>query len=384
MSAIEIPQDILTEILLRLPVKSLVRFRSVSGSWNSLITSQRFVTLHLKRSVESGNSFILHRNCLMSFSGKHHWHNSNTVYSDDVESLTKGHAVDFPMDKKYCNYRDVGACNGLICFSHHSAVDSTNSPEHIVLWNPSIRTCFLVPSWRLSSEWENYICTFGFGFDSYSNQFKVVKLSYSALQILHCSSAPKVEIFVLGTNEWRTVNTYVPFVIQKHSSRVYIHGAVHWIGQRSSDQARVIVVFDVHEEVFREFEIPSGIVQRGAELALRVYRDSLCLSKILSGDLSIWVMKEYGVKESWTKKLSIHNIDSRGFNLLLGFRKCGRMLFVKDFKNLVSYDPEEENCTVIDHIQWWPPVVGFLAAFHLVESLVLLDGADGHEVQTES
>ena len=43
----ELPEDVLGDILVRLPVKSLVRLRCVSNSWLSLITHHTFVRLHL-------------------------------------------------------------------------------------------------------------------------------------------------------------------------------------------------------------------------------------------------------------------------------------------------------------------------------------------------
>ena len=49
MATSNFPQDIVEEILLRLPVKSLVRFTLVSTSWGSLISSSPFVKLHFQR-----------------------------------------------------------------------------------------------------------------------------------------------------------------------------------------------------------------------------------------------------------------------------------------------------------------------------------------------
>ncbi|GAB2234740.1 hypothetical protein Droror1_Dr00004005 [Drosera rotundifolia] len=43
------PETLLTLILLRSPVRSLVRFRSVCKTWDSLITSQSFISDHTAR-----------------------------------------------------------------------------------------------------------------------------------------------------------------------------------------------------------------------------------------------------------------------------------------------------------------------------------------------
>ncbi|KAK7848737.1 f-box protein cpr1 [Quercus suber] len=53
--------ELITKILSRLPVKSLVRFLSVSKQWYSLINDPDFVNLHLKHSIETNKdqAFIL-------------------------------------------------------------------------------------------------------------------------------------------------------------------------------------------------------------------------------------------------------------------------------------------------------------------------------------
>ena len=63
---VEMISDILILILLRLPVKSLLRFKCVSKFWYSLITSDRFVKMHLIHThTQIYNPVVLHR-CLYS------------------------------------------------------------------------------------------------------------------------------------------------------------------------------------------------------------------------------------------------------------------------------------------------------------------------------
>ncbi|WJX29714.1 hypothetical protein P8452_18323 [Trifolium repens] len=70
--AADIPSDLFPEILSRLPVEPLLRFRSISKSLKSIIDSHNFTNLHLKNS----NNFYLILN-----------HNSD-LYQLDFPNLT--------------------------------------------------------------------------------------------------------------------------------------------------------------------------------------------------------------------------------------------------------------------------------------------------------
>ncbi|KAF5177608.1 hypothetical protein FRX31_032809 [Thalictrum thalictroides] len=48
-----LPYEIMFDILLRLPVKSLGRFRCVSKSWQTLVANPYFANMHLNRSKEN-------------------------------------------------------------------------------------------------------------------------------------------------------------------------------------------------------------------------------------------------------------------------------------------------------------------------------------------
>jgi hypothetical protein len=45
------PDELMSEILVRLPVKSLLPFKSVCKTWHSTISSRSFISTHLQRSM---------------------------------------------------------------------------------------------------------------------------------------------------------------------------------------------------------------------------------------------------------------------------------------------------------------------------------------------
>ncbi|KAG5544934.1 hypothetical protein RHGRI_017407 [Rhododendron griersonianum] len=107
-----------------------------------------------------------------------------------------------------------------------------------------------------------------------------------------------------------------------------------------------------------------------------------CLSVLVydkraySKQCTVWVMKEYGVAESWSKQYEI-DLDGR-LVLVLGLRKNGEMLLVMG-KELVSYNPESEGIKKLG-------VSGCKDSFWFgdyTESLVLLGGADSVNGEAE-
>lgn len=61
MAGREIPQDLVVEILKRLPVKSLMRFKSTSKGWLALIKSPNFIKSHFRFSSDRLLTLIRYR-----------------------------------------------------------------------------------------------------------------------------------------------------------------------------------------------------------------------------------------------------------------------------------------------------------------------------------
>jgi len=124
-------EDMLMEILLRLPVRSLLKFSCVSKYFQSLICNPNFVKLHLQSSPKNTN-FVLCSNRAQ---------NSSFVFPSHIscfeDPLSFFSADDMPKPQRH-NYHVLGSCNGLVCLLKWN--DDGSNIFH--LWNPTTRKLF--------------------------------------------------------------------------------------------------------------------------------------------------------------------------------------------------------------------------------------------------
>lgn len=57
----KLPEDVASHIILRLAIKSLMRYKCISKIWYSLLQSLYFINLHVKNPSTTKNDFILFR-----------------------------------------------------------------------------------------------------------------------------------------------------------------------------------------------------------------------------------------------------------------------------------------------------------------------------------
>ena len=98
----------------------------------------------------------------------------------------------------------IGYANGLFCLYEQDCY---------VLWNPSIRKCFTLPKSSLILIRGQHCCCFAFGFDSLSNDYKVVTIDFQHTdQNDQSEGKPALaEVYSLKEGSWRITTTGVPF-----------------------------------------------------------------------------------------------------------------------------------------------------------------------------
>ena len=214
------PEQIISEILLRLSVKSLIRFRGVCKSWKSLITSLAFIDSHLSRqSIRNPHDtpliFMYTEDLYKLF------HDVNEAFQECTE-------LAFPMkSRRRLEYHRplIGFENGLICLRKD---DDCFEGRQFILWNPSIRKVVNLPkpkhnirdfvdSFRMVPKLP-YSFAVGFGFDPRTNDYMVVRIAFPSKRLFLMYEEDEdvldefrnykilVEVYSLSTGSWRIIS----------------------------------------------------------------------------------------------------------------------------------------------------------------------------------
>jgi F-box interacting protein len=356
-----LPYDVVFDILTRLPVKSIIRFSFVSKSWNSILTSPDFINTHLDRAKSSLSHNNNNNNGFLLYIHKSYYKHLCTVLCNSDHTFTEISKLKIP----FSDISVVDFCNGMFCLK--------NFENHeLYLWNPSIRKFKI-----LTPHYFARLVAYGLGFHSQNKDFKI-------LRILCDNKMSEAEIYTLSTDSWRRVVISMesePNIgsinLIDTSPCLFFKGALHSIA--FSWNHRFILSFDVNAETFRQIMVPRNYFNENISLnfeSLVVFKGSLAVFvcvEDLDGDGDIcylWVMREYGVVESWTKISVPINFVQK----LFGCTDNGELLINTTNRGLVSYDPESlnENYLGIQSSPWLSYTAG------LIESLVLLDQVKCH------
>ncbi|KAM7497926.1 hypothetical protein LguiA_022340 [Lonicera macranthoides] len=141
-------------------------------------------------------------------------------------------------------------------------------------------------------------------------------------------------------------------MIKPWSTQAVLNGVVHWVGLHD-----VIVSFDFKSETFGVMRAPHRAeMEVNLRLCITVFGESLSLidERLHMNETycNIWVMKEYGVENTWTLQLKIDTTPVPHLRqlfdwlrILHGFRNNGDVLLQEnsDSGDLVSYDPKSRN-----------------------------------------
>jgi molecular chaperone HtpG len=237
--------------------------------------------------------------------------------------------------------------NGIICLYDH--LDHSN----VALWNPTTQEHKVIPP-RLSGCLPNFVDVFhlrAFGYDHVTNDYKVIQHvsfrpisnGYSREEDFTMTPDPFWEIYNLRSNSWRRAIVDMPVPLP-NTTNVYFNGMCHWFGD-SEGETFSVVSFNLSNEVF--FTTPVDWLA-GSISSLTVLNGYIALLTDCydTMSVSISILGEIGVKESWTKLFEFGPLSSLERSLEVG--KKGKILLSQKKGKVACFDLTTEVIEEID------------------------------------
>lgn len=321
----ELPCDLISEILCLLPVKTLLICRCVSKQWCSIIDSTYFVRKHHKVSFEMNSGGIIMKR--VEFFVLVDYESLHDVVATAVE-------INDPLKTLLSSAELVGSANGLVCLWDRNS-------DIIYLLNPSTRKCKrlpLVPVEFPSCFNKILKCAYGFGYDHLRDDYKVVKIANSSkflgfvaiVYSLKTNSWTKIQ-GVLSTRNISFMNTWGKFA----------SGALYWLASEVQCSHFIVVGFDLGFEQFTEVADSAGndyVIPR----TLYTLAGILCILEYHYYDprVDVLLMNNSGEKNVWSKEFSMDPVllGPMNFRPLAYSKSRQEVLFQVARRNIVWYN----------------------------------------------
>ncbi|KAK2404320.1 F-box/kelch-repeat protein [Trifolium repens] len=278
-------EELIGEIFLKLPVKYICQLKCVCKSWKTLISDPQFTKTHLQikptltdqRLVFSvkTNHYRIASYPLNPLSNK-----PSTPVQPDLFSATEKNT--------FCI---IGSCNGLLCL-----FDISQGVAR--LCNPSIKWKSKISPKAVSRNLK--VVCYGFGYDQVNDKYKV-------LIVLQNKRENLTKVYTFGEDSWKTIQNF-PYSPTRQLGK-FVSGTLNWVVDKrsasSSSNQMMILSFNLEKETYAELLLPQNDVPYGSKTTLYVISYCLCVCYDAiarkKNNWSVWMMKEYGVAESWTK-----------------------------------------------------------------------------------
>ncbi|KAJ0099781.1 hypothetical protein Patl1_20710 [Pistacia atlantica] len=226
--------DLLTEMLLCLPLKSLVKFKSVSKHWLSLISNPNFSLRFSLIPQPITGLFMRGLSCK-----EYYFINlSSSPSPAPFKYLTLGNnPSDFEITIRQ-------SCNGLLLCSR----SNSKKPDDHYVYNPTTQEYTMLPPPPLGTG----VCYFGFNlaFDPLKSPH------YTIICVKNCNNfeddSYQIDIFSSKTRTWRLSRaTFIVSYYASFTDGVYWNGSIHWINEQGPS-----LHFNIDKEEVQEMSVP--------------------------------------------------------------------------------------------------------------------------------
>ncbi|MCL7031031.1 hypothetical protein MKW94_022744 [Papaver nudicaule] len=278
------------QILSNLPVKTLMKFKCVSKSWESLTHDPSFIKLHQSKS---------HLQLLaMTYSL-----NSISVYTPSEEF--KGGKPILIVKIPWSQVSIFKLINGLFCF-----VDVVyNMSRFYNLGTRQTTPWIYTPVPTVTGLLSSKLSSYGFGFDRLTGKYKLLCMwDISKGGAGYGKVFGKVDhvcqVLTMGEDEWRTIKEVPP--MRPVGGNVYANGSIYMRNRDDNffkyPESEVIIAFDLGTEKFRVIPIPDFVINsymtseetpfRRAEYLLEVDDHIAIIDRLTDYTAKLWICND--------------------------------------------------------------------------------------------
>ncbi|XP_057767882.1 F-box protein CPR1-like isoform X2 [Salvia miltiorrhiza] len=291
----DVPNDVLREILIRVPAESVLTSRAVCKAWKLTIDDPSFLHFHSTNLQHCSHPTILIRE---SKGG-----GITFLSLDRLNPIDSLQQIDLHPFKQLIHHGlprllqpPAASCHGLILISHR------RNWRNWAIWNPLTQTLHELPQPDADLQSvSGRSASVGFGYDPAAEDYKVVRIDK-----LHQGGVityDRTLVYSMKLRNWRRIGDF-PYVIASAGNGVFLNGALHW---QSRDG---IAALDLGTEQFSLLPRPhlmSPSPARYTSELLDALNGYLFLSYYheQGQGLDVWLMIDYRVGDSWIKLCSI-------------------------------------------------------------------------------
>lgn len=337
------PFDLIFDILLKLPVKSLLRFKCASKTWLNLISGPIFINSYREKSMKKNKNLVFWSQVDM---GPIVWLD---IKRNEIMKLWKFFwlELDLVYDVVYFKYICPLSCD-IICF--------IGNDNRIGLLNPSTRK---VKFLRKPSTSTLFYSKLGFVYSSRTKEYKVVHLFFRRFGDGSTSEGMDCETFTFGdelkvsSSSWIASKEQCPRCI--YSNSVSTDGRIYWLIRHYAPAYKLttndlIVSFPSTRGSFKIIPKPSSWPLKNYKnfIELMAFEGNLCVVdvKIMlkKSVLDIWMFKENNC--SWEQ---LYSVNLNGFGSICWANMlCPKFIFdgeVVFLHSAATAEDEKPNCT---------------------------------------
>ncbi|XP_019708708.1 F-box protein At5g49610 [Elaeis guineensis] len=318
-----LPDDVVLQILARLPIKSLFRFKSVCKLWRRLPSEKHFIDLYFQTSAKDPTLLIEIPDSI---------HLSSHLVSIDRFREVTTLSLDFLNDR----VKIRASCHGLLCCA------SLRNRGVYYVCNPMTREVRVLPRTRerpftrCQPEYEATLV--GLAFDPFSWRFHVVLAGFHR----HFGYRPQdqlvCQVFDSRNNAWsRSISClYEEFTHMNRSQVVFSSNSLHWL----THSCTYVLAFDLKGGVWGKIWLPDEVLlsRNGSRIYLLELDGLVSVVQISGVWMSVWVLRDHGT-EQWSLVDKVHLRCINGYTASV-FPICQSrdVIFMATQKKVLMYD----------------------------------------------